>query len=162
MINECPNCKLPKVLCHCANIEKAQEGAKSIFPFHVSTYAHNWGILIPCKSGVYWEQQTGGVMCHHEEWEGIFIPLSNPEDVVDGKRINYLHLLEDANYTGDYKKAKEIWKKIKEVMYFDFEILDYSYEEGYMWVKFTKFEGHGEWAKKFIGKEVILIYPNCD
>ncbi len=44
----------------------------------VDTYAHNWGFLLPCKSGVVWEQQVEGVSCGHIQMEGVFFPLDYP------------------------------------------------------------------------------------
>jgi hypothetical protein len=33
------------------------------------------GLVIPCSSGVYYSNQTHGVVCNHPEVEGIYIPL---------------------------------------------------------------------------------------
>lgn len=38
-------------------------------------YEHDFGLLLPSKSGVVWEHQTDGVMCNHIFIEGIFLPL---------------------------------------------------------------------------------------
>lgn len=145
---------------------------------HITTYPHNFGILIPSLSGVIWEQQTCGVMCNHVQIEGIFIPLKKPVDFYVPKNkqessvMSLLISLKRANYNADYSKAEKVWEKIKEVMHFDFEEVpnpDTSKypdtQEGLMWIKIKKFEsgwGHGSWVKQFDGMTVILIYPNCD
>jgi hypothetical protein len=33
------------------------------------------GIIIPCKSGVCYSNQTGGHACFHPEVEGVYVPL---------------------------------------------------------------------------------------
>lgn len=132
-------------------------------------YAHDWGVILPCKSGVIWEQQTDGVSCNHVEIEGVFIPLHIPRDE-NGEHLP--ELLAQANYkTGPYSQVSDalIWKEIKERMHFDFEELYPTTEprssEGFQWIKLTKFEpgwGHNEWVSDLVGKTLILIYPNSD
>jgi len=150
--------------------------------FIVDTYAHNWGIIIPGKTGVLFEQQTEGVCCHHVSIEGTYIPLNKPHctnkrhkhknDSYRWKedRTDLLASLQQANYCSKQKIVENLWKEIKEVMHFDFEIIepesDEPYnQEGILWIRFTKFEsgwGHGDWVEKLIGKKVVLVYPNCD
>jgi len=138
-----------------------------------AVWAHDWGFLIPCKSGVIWRQQTGGIMCYQVFMEGVFIPLSKPYEYNPKKpnvNKNLLDALVKANYNG--KPTANIWKKIKTSMHFDFEEVanpkedEYpNTQEGFMWIKLTKFEhgwGHGEWVQDLIGKVMVLIYPNCD
>lgn len=33
------------------------------------------GLIVPCKSGVSWTNQVGGIMIFHPEVEGVFVPL---------------------------------------------------------------------------------------
>ena len=157
--------------------------------FIVDTYAHNWGIIIPGKTGILFEQQTDGVCCHHVSIEGTFIPLNKP--YCTNKRHNHkndefrwkkdetdlLATLQQANYhhngsNKSYQLVEKLWREIKEVMHFDFEIIDVEpdsnepqNQEGILWIKFTEFKsgwGHGYWVEKLIGKKVVLVYPNCD
>ena len=138
--------------------------------FKASTFAHNWGIVIPCESGYLWQQQTRGVMCTQIWIEGIFIPLNKPRkrDYEKGTHTDLLPVLQKANYDG--KPTDGIWEDIKEAMHFDFEEIDTPEGqprsvEGMEWIKFTKFTpfwGHGDWVEQLIGMEVALIYPNCD
>ena len=131
----------------------------------VTTFPHNWGFLMPCESGFIWQQQTDGIMCHQIFIEGVFIPLERPKGNFGN---DLLKELQEANYDG--KSTKELWKRIKEAMHFNFEEVDAPEgmpisQEGLLWIKLTKFEsgwGHGDWVKAFIGKTMALIYPNCD
>jgi len=135
-------------------------------------YAHDWGVLIPSQCGVVWEIQTEGVMCNHVHIEGVFIPLRFPkESQKKGEQMVWRNLLEElknANY--NFKGTQQIWSRIKNVMHFDFELIEApkgqpESQEGVLWVKFSKFEGgwgHGAWVKQLMGKTVALIYPNCD
>jgi hypothetical protein len=125
---------------------------------NADVYAHEWGFIIPCESGVVWEQQTDGVACNHVHIEGIFLPLLMPFDL--------LQKMKKANY--ENKNTKNIWKKIKEEMHFDFDIIDARYppnQEGMLWIRLKRFEsgwGHGKWVEGLVGREMVLIYPNCD
>jgi hypothetical protein len=147
-----------------------EEGRSKIY---ADVYPHKWGFLIPCDSGVIWEQQTDGVCCHHVLVEGVFIPLRKPYDYHFGEpekeSEDLLALLTDANY--NYKENGNIWKRIKKAMAFDFEELDcfdkeVQNQDGLKWIKLIKWDhghGHGEIeTKSCIGKEMILIYPNSD
>lgn len=141
---------------------------------NATTYPHNFGVLIPCSSGVIWEQQTDGVMCHHVHIEGIFIPLQKPRDIdlVNNKDEDLLHTLQEANYNYDSVKAEKTWKRIQDIMHFEFEEIPNpdpskypDTQEGMKWIKVKKFEdgwGHCPWVRHLEGKTLILIYPNCD
>ena len=121
---------------------------------------------MPCKSGFIWQQQTDGVLCNQIFIEGVFIPLNKPRGDFSN---DLLKDLQQANYNGR-SSTKDIWKRIKEAIHFDFEEVDAPNDlpisqEGLIWIKLTKFEsgwGHGDWVKAFIGKTMALIYPNCD
>jgi hypothetical protein len=142
----------------------------------LDVYAHNWGFLIPCESGIVFTQQTGGISCGQRELEGVFYPLQKPREIKiptmnqpgKCKTILLLPLLQKANY--NYKKNGDIWKRIKETMHFDFEYIDApkgmpESDEGFAWIKLTKFEsgwGHMDWVEALVGKTMVLIYPNCD
>jgi hypothetical protein len=130
---------------------------------HVDLYSHNWGILLPCPSGVIWEQQTEGVMCNHVYIEGIFFPLREPNDLLAELRV--------ANY--DAKPTDEIWKKIKETMnqweHLQWEEVDNpdpkkypNNQEGLQWIKITLWTKWDNRYSELIGQIVVLIYPNCD
>ena len=136
----------------------------------VDVYAHDWGFLIPCKSGVVWEQQTSGIICDHVYVEGVFIPLCRPYEVGEGhrKRSKLLDLLERANY--HHKPTEKIWERIKKSMHFDFEVIQDSNleppnQEGFIWIKLKKFKsgwGHCKGVEELVGKKLVLIFPNCD
>ena len=140
-------------------------------------YSHNWGIIFPGNTHVWYEQQTEGGSCNHVKIEGSFVPIDEPHKLIqkaDGGwyKKDLLRELTSANY--DFKDTKEIWDEINEHMGWEYEIVDApegqpNNQEGLFWVKFTKFHGEGEIYDRWknvrnclIGKTVCLIYPNCD
>jgi hypothetical protein len=156
---------------------------------YVDTYAHNFGILIPCKSGIVWEQQTEGVCCHHVCIEGIFIPLDKPFEIKDNgktydkyrcKRIELLDKLTQANYK--YKDTTDIWARIRKSLDFEYDETEAPdgmpcNQEGLQWILLkprTKEEPKDieglmidpydpyDWIDRIANKPVVLIYPNCD
>ena len=145
-----------------------------------NVYAHDFGIIIPCKSGVIWEQQTNGVCCHHIEIEGIYIPLERP--YIDDCMFNdLLQKLSETNYTCyNSKYSKKIWREINIQLPFIYKCVsrfdDIYTQEGMQWIKILRvkksYKGMkidkyhyntklDEW-KDLIGKTVALIYPNSD
>lgn len=130
---------------------------------NLDTYAHNWGILVPCQSGFVWTQQTQGIACCHVEVEGIYIPLREPNE--------YLAKLREANYHGH--STITIWKKIKETMK-QWEGLEWievdtpnplkypNNPEGMQWIIITNWGSALGRGRQLIGETVILIYPNSD
>lgn len=136
-------------------------------------YTHNFGIIIPKKNGIKWKQQTNGVCCNHIQIEGIFIPLHRPKKYVEGKDfkvIDLLNKLEEANYDYNYKKVKSIWNEIKKDLFFEYEEIENpkrkpKNQEGLQWIRIIKIKktimDWNNWDD-LIGKEVVLIYPNCD
>lgn len=147
-----------------------------------TTYGHNWGFILPSESGVYWEQQTNGLMCNHIYIEGVFIPLNKPRRFVWEKHptenlrgklkemIPLLPELQRANYKYDYERAKELWVEIREEMHFNYEEIDAPEgqprnQEGIQWIVLKEFQtgwGHGTEVLHLIGKTLCLVYPNCD
>jgi len=148
-------------------------------------YAHNFGILIPGQTGIVWEQQTEGVSCHHEQIEGIFIPLEEPYRVervfgkMDWERINILDELANANY--EYRDADSVflWNEIEKDLKSRYGLVFKPIEEpkgmpytqeGMRWVKITAIENedydgtHNAMSDltPLINKTVLLIYPNSD
>jgi hypothetical protein len=150
------------------------------------TYHHNFGIVIPMKTNVLWEQQTGGVSCNHVKIEGVYITLDYPGEY---KWYSFLDELQNRNYK--FKSTKDIWKKIKKQMPFEYEEIDAPKnqpfnQEGLQWIRVTKIKGpEKEDLKRYkgkdrqdeikrvlkdrrerfgalIGRKIALIYPNCD
>ncbi len=142
-------------------------GRKKALYFH--TYNHNFGIVLPMKTGVFWEQQTRGVLCDHVSVEGIYIPLRYPKF----GRKDLLAELSMANYSGNWKNAVEVWRQIKEWLS-KYEGLEFEEveapedmpenQEGLQWVKIVKWDSplrefsYGDLE----GKIVALYYPNSD
>jgi len=147
-----------------------------------TVYPHHWGIILPGKTGVWYEQQTCGCACNHVKIQGSFIPLSFPEKFYHTKKQfrkkDLLNSLTNANYNG--KPTDKIWQEIDKEMRWQYEVIDApegqpDNQEGLVWIKFTKFpiprdknrvrhdwDGWSEMRKFIIGKPVCLIYPNCD
>lgn len=129
----------------------------------LDTYAHNWGILVPCPSGFVWEQQTQGVMCNHVSVEGVYIPLQEPSTLLEA--------LTELNYAG--KNTDYIWQQIKESMKslegLEWEEVDNpdsskypDNQEGFQWIRITRWDNPLGRGKELEGQVVILIYPNSD
>jgi hypothetical protein len=141
----------------------------------MNLYAHNFGLLIPCESGVVWRQQADGVSCHQEDFEGIFLPLDKPiKYTFSGKKgtpsFNYkatklLDKLTNANYEG--RGTRKIWDDIFETMheFHGIKLEDIDWEEimdemihkgypgpceGYKYVRITElselYDGRKSWA----------------
>ena len=136
-------------------------------------YEHDFGLLLPFKSGVVWEHQTDGVMCHHIFIEGVFLPLPAPQGL--------LSQLTTANYKHNEKKIRRVWREIDKRLFFGYKKMEApkghpSNQEGIQWIKITGIKKviNGEKSEKreyernksnyggLIGKTVALIYPNCD
>lgn len=151
----------------------------------LNVYQCNWGFIIPQKNGTFWEIQTCGVMCNHVEIEGVFIPLDKPhcsnkkhkhknnEFLWKKDDTDLLASLQQANYNDNGSKKsqeliKKLWIEIKHDMHFDFDVLEAKEpcnQEGLLWIKLKKFDsgwGHEDWVDQLIGKEIVLVYPNCD
>jgi len=134
-----------------------------------NVYPHIWGVIIPCKSGVMWEQQTEGVSCCHVHIEGIYIPLKKPFLYPKDKDPeDLLERLMEQNY--NFYITDETWEDIKEAMNLEFIDIDAPMgmpptQEGIRWIRIIKFGddiGYIQDTKDLEGKEVVLIYPNCD
>lgn len=147
---------------------------------------NDFGIILLEKTGVYWEQQTAGVACHHEVFEGVFIPLEQPfrviETITNGikgwEKEDLLDSLTNANYNYSCKKIKKTWKYIDEFLQYNYGMKykiaeppkDMPHpEEGYKYITITKIGDNWNgnldslWdLSGLIGKTVVLIYPNCD
>jgi hypothetical protein len=130
---------------------------------NLDTYAHNWGILVPCPSGFVWGQQTSGVACSHVQIEGVYIPLQEPNDLLAKLRV--------ANY--ECKSTLVIWNKIKAIMiqWIGLKLIEVDNpnpnkfpdnQEGMQWIKIINWKSSLGRGKELIGETVILIYPNCD
>lgn len=138
-----------------------------------AVYAHDFGLVVPSKTGFLWEQQTDGVCCNHIQIEGIFIPLDKPRPYNEKTKIHrdLLEELKDANYNYRHVEVARIWKAIKKEMarYFEFEEAvapegQPHNEEGLQWIKITKNHFEYEWMdfRSLVGKTVALYYSNCD
>lgn len=153
-------------------IQEMKKEGKYVF---ATCYDIDWGFLIPCESGVIFEQQTDGICCHHIYMEGILIPLNKPCEITGTAADETLKVdcdlltrLKEANYNG--KPTKEIWKDIHDESHINFEFIHSPKgmprnQEGFQWILY---HGHEEgWGNSFsLGpykdKPIVLIYPNCD
>jgi hypothetical protein len=153
-------------------MEEMKKEGKYIF---ATCYDIDWGFLIPCESGVIFEQQTDGICCHHVYLEGILIPLNRPCLITGTRKRNNLKVdcdllkqLTEANYNG--KPTKRIWRKIHDGSRIDFEFIDTPRgmpcnQEGFQWILYHGHEeGHGNSFSlgPYKDKPIVLIYPNCD
>lgn len=53
------------------------------------------GLIIPCPSGVIFQNQTGGFSCLHDEMQGVFVPL-------DGGHVDHYVELHRFFYEGKW------------------------------------------------------------
>lgn len=138
-----------------------------------NVYSHEWGIIVPKESGVIWQQQTKGILCHHVQIEGVYIPLDKPREAKENDKsfetIDLLSELKQANYNHNEEKIEKTWNKIKEQISFDFKEIErpsYDYpstQEGIKWIKITDCaDRKWENLSELIGENVVLVYPNCD
>ena len=131
-------------------------------------YDIEWGFILPCESGVVFEQQTDGCCCHHVYIEGILIPLNRPIEVHDTTVVKLLAELPAVTYRSD--AAKSIWERIKESSRIDFEFIKAPpgmppNQEGFQWIQYTGHtEGHGQMfcIDGWKHKPIVLVYPNSD
>ena len=118
-------------------------------------YEHDFGLLLPCKSGVTWEHQTDGVLCNHIFIEGVFLPLPTPHGdphrrVFKRKEKfepnNLLHQLMQANYKGTSRNKTEIrriWQEIDKALFFRYKKTEAPKgqppnQEGIRWIIVTE------------------------
>ncbi len=99
-----------------------------------NVYEHDFGLLLPFKSGVVWEHQTDGVLCHHIFIEGIFLPLPAPQGL--------LSQLTTANYKHNEKKIMRVWREIDKRLFFGYKKMEAPKghppnQEGIEWIKIT-------------------------
>jgi len=133
---------------------------KNIFLY---TFDHNFGLILPCPSGISWGQQTCGVMCHQISIEGIFVPLPIPKKLLED--------IQNANYNYKPKLLKKRWNRLKKWLkeneQFEFQGVKAPVgmpfnQEGIQWIKIIRFESSIDTRKLLEGEIVCLIYPNCD
>jgi len=132
---------------------------KDIF---IYTFDFNFGIVVPCPSGFQWGQQTNGVACNQVAIEGIYIPLSQPAEILKG--------LVNANYQYNQKFIARYWKQLKKFLTdqgLEFEEVDApkgmpKNQEALQWIKIKKWHSHIDSRDLLEGEIVALYYPNCD
>lgn len=147
-----------------------------------SVYPHDFGLIVPKKTGIAFEQQTQGVCCNHVLIEGVYIPLHrprcyNPEHKHEAPNWerdkpvkDLLRVLQQANYDSKENVVAKLWKEIQKstgIYFEDVEAPNYEprTQEGLRWIKITKLKyNSGMYCdmSAIIGMTVALIYPNCD
>lgn len=156
-------------------IEKLGAEGKYVF---ATCYDISWGFILPCKSGVVWEQQTDGCCCHHVYIEGILIPLKDVCDILYyHKKIKEIPWLISGlvgiNYNPPKKwyaqKLKKQWELIKKHSHIDFEFIEAQMgignQEGFQWIKYHGHEegyGNSFSINAWKDKPIALVYPNSD
>lgn len=129
----------------------------------IHTYDHNFGIVLPCPSGISWVQQTEGVMCGHVHVEGIYIPLREPKEI--------LKAIQMANYTYNQKRITKFWQELKDWLKenesLEFEEVEAPEkmpinQEGLQWIRITRWDSKIDERNLLVGETVAFYYPNCD
>jgi len=157
--------------------KKIHENLKAKEPMaFFDVYDHPFGIVVPGKTGIFWENQTEGVICNHVSIEGTWIPLAYPEagtyDRIFHNCEELTAALQDANNNYDKERVRAIWKAITNVLRerdgLTFKIVDPptgmpENQEGLYWIKILTWgEGLHQPRDLLLGKIVALYYPNCD
>ena len=147
-----------------------------------STYASTWGLLIPGETKCIWEHQVDGICCHHVYVEGIFIPLRDLTYIKKHKVPNsgpfhkehksLLYDIAEANLHN--KDTSGLWDEVRMKTGINFKCIDNSKRpiqsvanvEGLQWIVINEEipGGKGNVLKlgNYVGKPIILIYPNSD
>ncbi|MFW5847090.1 MAG: hypothetical protein ACOCUU_02950 [Nanoarchaeota archaeon] len=124
----------------------------------VRTDPHDFGLIIPMKTGVVWEHQCDGICCNQIQQEGIFIPLKKRYFISETKD-DYVFFSPGDNMPFDYEDIT--FKHINEK-----DIFRMIMQEAYEWIIFKgwkdKEDKYGRSLNKFIGKKMLLIYQNSD
>lgn len=138
-------------------------------------YPHTFGVIVPGRTGVIWEQQTEGVCCHHVHQEGTFIPIREPmsmgkydeeKDEIVGTRYPLSEICREYyDHGGRPAMLKLLWRWVKKETYMDFDFIESPVgeirnQEGFQWIRFTKIRDHMD--RNLLGRDLILIYPNSD
>jgi hypothetical protein len=149
-------------------IKEYERSGKYVF---ATCYDIAWGFILPCKSGVVWEQQTDGVCCHHVYIEGILIPLRDVCEISKNKVDWLVNKISEENYERARSKVlKNIWNRIRVASSIDFEFIPPPKgmprnQEGFQWVLYRRHEeGHGNSfsIESWKNKPIVLVYPNSD
>ena len=133
-----------------------------------SCYDITWGFILPCRSGVIWEQQTDGCCCHHVYIEGILIPLRRVVDISKQPFEELVSQLSDLNYKG--KSTKELWARIWSCSHIKVKPIDPprgmpGNQEAFQWIKYLGHEeGYGSsmCLEGWKNTPIVLVYPNSD
>jgi len=142
---------------------------------NASVSAHNFGVIVPGRTGVVFQQQTDGCSCHQVYQEGTFIPIRKPMsmgkwDDEKGEIVGTWYPLSEIqeeyyNHGGRPGILKLLWKWVKKTTYLDFEFIETPEGcvrscEAFEWIRFTKIRDHMD--KNLLGRDLVLVYPNCD
>jgi hypothetical protein len=145
--------------------QRIQEMKRNGMYAFATCYDIDWGLLLPCESGVVFEQQTDGCCCHHVYLEGVLTPLSRP---IERTGTNLLVELQEANYHG--RPTYAIWDRIRAVSAFWFTFIDAPpgmppNQEGFQWILYHGHNPNNGMSVSIEGwkdQPIVLIYPNSD
>jgi len=130
------------------------------------------GLIIPCRSGVYYSNQCGGYACYHPKVEGVFFPINlafftnlKEEDLLDdldkvlGLQSRHRGWCNDGITEEDADKLDALFVKYGLPLMVDRTKLDKSVEA---WIH-VKVLGKVEAVfEGFEGMDAIFVYPNSD
>lgn len=120
-----------------------------------------YGAIVPCSSGVRWTNQTGGAHCAHPEAEGVFVPLAEI-DISAGSAIALDQW--DRAYSKDLV-TQWLADQPAEDLFTAADSFDGPFGEA--WLPVIVRDDVEEMRmpvalRPFIGRLVILTYPNSD
>jgi hypothetical protein len=126
----------------------------------------DFGIIIPQETGIIYRNQTSGMRCSSRFVEGTKIKFKKH------KFNGLMNELAKANYQYHHEKAQEIWEKINEKLWFEYEKVEppenqMDNTEAFQWIKITDVEDSDQHNTEFNreqleGRTVAMTYKNCD
>ena len=127
------------------------------------------GLIIPAKTGVFFSNQTGGVMCNHPEIEGVFVPLEG--EVWDEKKGERIRLEEKRFWHGNSEELR--YEEVIKVFGLPLKPFPLQLEEAWVLCKVTNLrQNSDDWKwlcgqpisfwKSLKGKQVLLTFQNSD
>jgi len=129
------------------------------------------GVIIPCRSGVIYTQQVGGIACLHPEVEGVFVPLcsfkGDRDKLMEGLSKIFYDKYECHCYKGiteeDADYLDKVFRKAKYPFKVDREKLRESVE-AWLYIVITRdvVTYDVPWITGIKGKKGILTWQNSD
>jgi len=128
------------------------------------------GFIYPCKSGIVWSNQVGGISCGHPEIEGVYVPLPSPK-FKDDPLVDYYMSRHSSEY--NYKGLITQFLDVYHLSEWFSPLSDWNDVPGIQqlvaeaWIPvrvkpIVQYSNFATVLRPFTGEAVILTYPNSD